>query len=427
MNYTVSNVNGCTRKINFNFETLDLSTQLKSALQEKQKSANLKGFRKGKAPIAMVQKLFGPQIETEALNNFVQAQFFEAVKKENLKIVGYPTFENMKYEQGKSVSFEALVEVFPVFNLKDFSGLAFKKDKVEVNESDLEELKTNYLSSKSELRPVTDKGHELAKGNFAIINFQGEMPNGDKPENMKGADFSIEIGSNTFIPGFEDGLIGMKAGEKKLLEVEFPADYHMETLRSVRVKFEVEMLEVKEKILPEFTDEFAKEVGYESVEDFYSKNKEMMFERKEREAEQKLQHEMLEKLISDNKFDLPSSLLLKQEGYVKQDLTKNLKSQGFSDDMIAEYFDKWAGDITKKAEFQVRSGLILEKLAEQFKAEVSDADIDAKIQEMAKTSKIEVEKLKEYYLSNQEIKNNLYYSIREQKAFDGLKSKVKVS
>ena len=141
MAYTIESINGCTKKLQFNFETLDLSEEVKKAVAEKRKTANLKGFRKGKAPLDMVQKMYGPQIENEALNEFVRNQFLEAVEKEKLKIVGYPKFENMKYDGKSSVAFDALVEVFPDIELKGFEGLEFKKDEVSVSDEEVEALK----------------------------------------------------------------------------------------------------------------------------------------------------------------------------------------------------------------------------------------------------------------------------------------------
>ena len=132
MSYTVKSISGCKKKFEFNFATLDLTKEIKMAVLKKQTASNIKGFRKGKAPIAMVEKLYGPQIETDALNQFVQTQLFEALNKEKLKTVGYPAFENVKYDSGKSVTFEAVIETFPELKLKDYSGYSFTKEKAEV-------------------------------------------------------------------------------------------------------------------------------------------------------------------------------------------------------------------------------------------------------------------------------------------------------
>lgn len=427
MSYSVESVNGCTKKLVFKFDTLDLTTEIKTAVAKKQKSVNLKGFRKGKAPLAMVEQIYGPQLESEALNQFVQNQFFDAVQKEELRVVGYPKFENINYEAGKSVHFDAVVEIFPDVDVKDMSTLSFSMDSTEVTEEDVQKLKDNYLGSKAEMVALEDEGVTLDKGHFAVLNFQGEKEDGERPENMKGEEYLLEIGSGQFIPGFEEGMTGMKAGEKKDLELSFPEDYHQEDLKGAKVKFEVELLEIKEKKLPELTDELAKEFGFESVEDFNTKNKENLVVQKQRAADEKLHQEILEKLIEENQFDVPLALVAQQENYVKQDLERTLGQQGFDESMKGEYFSKWKDDITERAMFQVRSGLILDSLAKKFEVEVGDEDFNAKLEESAKSSGLDIEQIKKYYDSDANIKQNMMHVIREEKTFAKIKEVVKIS
>lgn len=427
MSYTIQDVNGCTKKLVFNFDKVDLSTQIKAALVAKQQNSNLKGFRKGKAPLEMVQKLFGPQVENDALYRFISEQYYEAMKKENIRAVGYPQFVNTKYESGKNVAFEATVEVIPEIKLKDYSKLSFKKDSDTVSDEDFETLKKNYLAGKAEVAEVKDAAHKLAKGDHAVFNFEGEKADGSKPENMKAQDYMLEIGSGQFIPGFEDGMTGMKKGEKKDIKVTFPADYHEEELKNAPVTFHVELLEIKQKNFPEFTDELAKEFGFESVVDFTAKNKERMMTQKKREVQSKLQQEILEKLISENTFDVPNALVEDQKESVKQELSRTLKQQGFNDQMIQLYFERWNDDVTKKAEFQVRSGLILDTLARKYNIEASDTDLDAKIDEMVSQSGMKRDEISKFYKSNENIKRNLMYAIREEKTFAALQKEVKVS
>jgi trigger factor len=426
MSYKIEDVNGCTKKLVFNFETLDLTTEIKAEVTKKQKTVNMKGFRKGKAPLAMVEKLYGPQLEFEALNQFVQNRLIEAMTKEELNPIGQPNFEDMKYDAGKSVSFNAIVEVFPEVELKDLTKLSFKKEKVEVEEKDVEDIKNNYLGSKAEMIEVTDEKATLVKGHTAIMNFQGTTPDGEKPESMKGEEFLLEIGSGQFIPGFEEGMMGMKKGEKKSIDLTFPEEYHAEELKGAKVKFDVELLEIKEKKLPELTDELAKEFGFESVADFNSKNKENLVQQKERAADEKLHQEILEKLIEENQFDVPAALVTQQKDYLKEDVKKNLTQQGFNEPMMDEYFEKWATDLEEKAQFQVRSGLILDTLAKKFDVETSESDLDAKIEETAKGSGMPAEQLKQYYSTDEKIRKNMMYAIREEKTFAKLKEQVKV-
>jgi trigger factor len=427
MSYTVENVNGCTKKLVFNFDKVDLSKEIKEALVAKQQNSNLKGFRKGKAPLEMVSKLFGPQIENDALYRFISEQYYEAMQKEKLRAVGYPTFGNTKYESGKTVTFDATVEIIPDFELKDYSKLSFKKESDAVSEEDFETLKKNYLSSKAEVTEAKDPAATLAKGDFAVFNFEGEKADGTKPDNMKAEEYMLEIGSGQFIPGFEDGMIGLKKGDKKDIKVTFPADYHEADLKNAPVTFHVELLEIKQKNFPEFNDEMAKEFGFESVADFATKNKERMAIQKKREVESKLQQQILEKIIEENQFEVPKALIDDQKESVKQDLSKNLKQQGFNDQMIGLYFERWNDDVTNKALFQVRSGLILDKLAKKYNVEATEADLDAKLEEMVAQSGMKKEEISKFYKTNENVKKNLMYAIREEKTFQSLMKDMKVS
>lgn len=425
MSYTVETVNGCTKKLVFNFESLDLSKQIEDAVKKKQKEANLKGFRKGKAPLKMVHEVYGPQIESDAVNNFIQGEFFEAVTKEDLRVVGYPHFENMNYKQGESISFDALVEIFPTIELKDYTSLEFTRDEVKIEEADLENIKKNQLDQKAEMKEV-EGDVALAKGHHAVFNFEGVKEDGSRPDNMKGQEYLLEIGSGQFIPGFEDGMMGMKAGDEKNIDLTFPADYHVEELKEAKVTFEVKLLEIKEKIYPEWNDETAKELGYESVEDFNTKNTEAMTAQRNRAADEKLHQEILEKLIAENTLEIPKAMVTQQEDYLKEDLKRSLMQQGFNEQMMEEYFSKWAGDVTSKAEFQVKSGLVLEELGKKYAVESTDADLEAKVDEMVKSSGMEADKIREYYMSNEQMKKNMMYAIKEEKTFAALKKDLKI-
>jgi trigger factor len=219
----------------------------------------------------------------------------------------------------------------------------------------------------------------------------------------------------------------MKKGEKKDIKVTFPADYHEAYLKNAPVTFHVELLEIKQKNFPEFTDELAKEFGFESVTDFVAKNKERMATQKKREVQSKLQQQILEKLIEENKFDVPAALVEDQKEGVKQDLAKTLKQQGFNDQMIGLYFERWNEDVTNKASFQVRSGLILDKLAKKYNIEATEADLDVKIDEMVSQSGMKKDEISKFYKSNENIKRNLMYAIREEKTFAALTKEMKVS
>lgn len=428
MAYTIEEVNGCTKKLLFKFDSVDLTNEIKLSLAKKQAESNLKGFRKGKAPLNVIEQMFGSQIENEALRQFISNEYFEAIQKEELHTVGYPMFDNTNYQADKkSVSFDAVVEIFPKIELKDYSKLSFTKDKIEIKDEELESLRNRYLESKSTTVEITDENQKLEKGMISVINFQGVKEDGERPENMKGEEHYLEIGSNQFIPGFEEGLVGMKKGEKKNVELTFPKEYHAEELKGAKVTFEVELLEIKKKEIPAFTDEMAKEFGYESVEDFETKNRKLITSQKENASKDKLQREILDKLIEENDFDIPTVMLQQQKKSVKEDIEGKLKQQGFNDVMVKEYFNKWTEDLDKKAKFQVKSALILETLAKKYEIEAKEEDIDGKIDELAANAGMERQQLESYYKSNAQVKNNLLYVIREEKTFDKLIADMKVT
>lgn len=425
MSYKVETVNGCTKKLVFSFENVDLSKQIESAVKAKQKTVALKGFRKGKAPLAMVQKVYGPQIENDAFSRFVSQEFYKAVQEEKLNAIGYPMFSNTKFED-ENISFEATVETFPEVEVADYSKYEFSKESADVTDEDIENLKKQFLGPKAEMKEVEDEAKALEKGLFAVLNFDGEKEDGSRPENMKGQEFLLEIGSGQFIPGFEDGMVGMKKGEKKTIELTFPEEYHEESLKGAPVKFHVELLEIKEKSMPELTDELAKEFGFESVDDFNSKNKSRLENQKKRQSQAKLQEDILKKLVDENKFDVPKTLLEQQRKSVEQELGANLKQQGFSEDMLQTYFEKWSDDVDARAEFQVRSGLILDSLAKKYEVEATDSDLDTKLEEMAAESGMDKKQIETYYKSNETVKTNLMYAIREEKTFEKLIQDMKV-
>ncbi len=427
MSYSVEPINGCTKKLIFNFPNLDLSGQIEKSLKETQKKVSLKGFREGKAPLEMVKSLYSPQIESNALNNFIQDELFKALEKEKLNPVGQPSFENVKFEKNKSISFDVVVELFPEFELKDYSKLSFKKEVVSVSEEEIENAKKSILEAKAEIVPVTDPATKLSNGHHAIFNFEGVRASGERPENMKGKDFDLLIGSGRFIPGFEEGMVGMTAGEKKNLELTFPADYQEPSLRSEKVTFEVELLEIKEKKYPEITDEMLKEFGVESIEELNKKNKERILSQKEMNSLEKLKTEIMKGLTEQNDFAIPKTLVQKQFEMLKKDLHDNLSRQGQNHDKIHDLVHSWEADLLKRAEDQVRGSLILDTLAKKFNVQVSDGDIDTQMETIAKSYGMPADEIKKFYNGNEQAKRNLIFSMREEQTFKKLMSELKIS
>ncbi len=425
MSYTIEEINGCTKKILFHFDSPNLTEEIQQVLKQKQKTANLKGFRKGKAPLDIIKKVYGPQVQADAVDKFVRGQIFDVIDKEELNAIGNPSLNNMQYRPGEKMSFEVSLEVAPAVALKELSQYHFTKEKIQVSGQEFEDLKKNYLESSAQMVPSKDS--VVQNGHFVAINFKGEMVDGTFPKEMQGEEFLLEIGSGSFIPGFEEGIIGMKLQEKRILELVFPSDYGKQELQNTKVKFHVELLEIKEKQYPELTEEKAKELNYESIDDFNKKIRHHLENRKNNISKEKLKHAILNKLIEDNNFEVPVFLIAQQEKHLKDQLEKSLPGKGFTEKMMEEYFTKHKKDLTDKAIFQVKSSLILESLCEKLRIETSESDLNAKIAETADSTGMSVEEVTKFYTANKETKNNAMYSIREEKIFEKIFEQVQIS
>ncbi|MDB9786603.1 trigger factor [Bacteriovoracaceae bacterium] len=415
MTYTIENISNCQKKIVFSYDEVDFVDEIKTELLKQQKDAVIKGFRKGKAPLSMIEKIYRPQIEGDLLNKFISDEFRKTVEKEKLNMVGRPDIGKVEYDSLKKINFEALVEVFPEFSLNKLENVNFSKDDVYVTDEEVDQVKNHMIDSKANLVGITDNSIAIENDLQAVMNFKGTRADGSAPPEMEGKEFVLEVGSKRFIPGFEEQLIGMKISEKKTIKVTFPEDYHQKDLCGEEVSFEVEILEIKKLERPDFTDEFVKDFSFSSVEDFLEKTKKNLMERKEKESTTKLHQEVLEKLVEKNKFDVPSSLIGMQENALKEDLASHLKGQGFNEDMLKSYYEKWGEGLQEKALFQVRSALILEKLADENKIEATEDDFVQKMEEAGKSQLEDVDKLKKYYEENADVKAKLMYGIREEK------------
>ena len=424
MSYRIEEIGACTKKFLFHLDGIDLSEKIDASLKEMQKKSNLKGFRKGKAPLLLIQRVYGQQIEADVLYPFISDQFTEAIHKEGIQAIGAPRFINPKYDKDRAISFEATIEYLPEIKLNDLSHLSFTKGKTTVSDEDVKKVRDAELEKHTKM--VESQDDVLAKGHTAVINFQGERENGERPKDMKGEEFLLEIGSGSFIPGFEDALVGMKAEEKKEVPLAFPSDYHAEDLRNAKVKFEVELLEIKEKKRPELTDELAQELDYESQEDMEIKIRKRLEYQKEKEGSEKLNKEILDKLIKENQFEIPQTLIDDQEKAIQGHLFETLKQQKLSEFETKRYFDKWAGDMREKAIFQIRSGLILKKLAHDYSTEVSEQDMSDRYDEMAKQSGLTRKEIEAHYKKEEDAIKNLRYTIQEEKTFQKIYEKVQI-
>lgn len=426
----VENKSSILRKLTITVPAETVTNRYQRGLTQAQRNARVKGFRPGNVPIQMVRQMYGEGIKHEVFQNLIDESFREALKEKKLRAVGRPKLENEEGKtpeltEGKDLTFAATIEVIPEIEVKSYTGLSLERPKVEVKDEDIDGVINNIRESQAQLVPADRKAK---KGDYVDMHFEGSLiKDGVKEprDEMKG-DRMVEIGSNQLIPGFEDELIGLKAGDSKTFQIEFPKDFADKNFASQKAEFSVTINDLKEKKLPEVTEEFAKEVGYESLADMKKKATESITRHKTQEADHKVKSDLIAAIIEKNPFEVPESLIIAQAQNLAQDFARHLRDQGFDEKMAQEAIASEYASMKTRAESQVRASLLLERIADQEKIEVTDADKAAEMKKMAGEMRVEEARLKEYYEKSADKMEDFVYRIREAKTIELLLSKAKM-
>ena len=358
------------------------------------KSINVPGFRKGKAPRKMVEKMYGAEIFFEDAISLAYPDAYEAALKEaGVDPVAYPQLEVLDVS-ADGFTFKATVTVKPEASIKDYKGLSVARPDVKVSAADI----------KGELKPYIDRASRLVsverkakKGDTAVIDFEG-FKDGVPFQGGKGENYSLELGSGSFVPGFEDQVIGMKAGEEKELDITFPEDYAPE-LAGAQVVFKVKVHEVKEKQEPELDDEFAKDVSeFETLDEFKKDLGEKLKARRQEQADREFETAVIDALIEKLECDVPQAMIDYRADKMLEDYANRIQSQGIGFEdylrMMGMSMDDMREQSKTAAARTVRSDLALEAVAAAEGIEVSDAAVDEEIARLAEQYKMEEDKVR---------------------------------
>ena len=416
-----------------------VKVHLDRGLTEAQKTARLKGFRPGHVPLPVIRQFYGDDVRRQVFHTLIDESFQEAIREQKLRAVGRPNIETPDHktgagehdhtiEEGKDLTFVATVEVLPEVEVKGYTGIAVTRENAQITDEDVSKVVENLRGSQAQLIPTTDEKHKVRKGDTVDIKFKGGVHKDGKVEERQGMSGNrlLEVGSDTLIPGFEDQLVGLKKGDTKTFDIDFPKDFFEKELAGAPAQFTVDILEIKEKKLPDLNDELAKGMGYESLADFQNKVREHLNQERKQEVERKVRSDLLAALIEKNPFDLPAALIQAQARALAQDVAQNLKRQGADDATIQEILTGEMPNISKKAESQVRASLLVEAVANKEKIEVKPEDFEAELAKMAAEMKVEVAKLNEFYAKNANRKDDMLYRMREERSIAWLLEKAKI-
>ena len=370
---------GLEHKISVNFPSADLNSQVEKRLNEIRRTIKMDGFRPGKVPLNVVKKRHGAQVEQEILGEKVQQMFYEAVAQESLKVAGYPMFDELDNKDG-TVSFVARFETYPEISVPEFSGVKVEKVTSDVTDEDVEKMITRLREQRMAWKPSKSAAKKAKKGEQVIMDFIGKI-DGEVFEGGSAENVPLEIGSGRMIPGFEDGVIGMKKGEEKTIEVTFPEDYQADHLKGKLATFDITVHSISTQQLPEIDEEFVKSFGVEDGTEasLRTEIKENMEKELSRAVQNLNRTATLDALQSVVDVQLPKALVDQEVQNLMNNMVQQMKQQGMNEKDINISADMYQAD----AEKRVKLGLIIGDVIRANSVEASDSDVDAFISEQA--------------------------------------------
>ena len=398
----------------------DIEDQVLSKLKTAQKDSKLKGFRKGKAPMDVVTSIYGPEIRQDVLWDLASKTFSKLAQEKDLKIVSRPNLMPEKIEEGKDAKFKATFEVYPEVKLSKMSKISYTNFLCEISEEDLDNTVTNLQKRLSQWEPTDQISKD---GDQIKINFVGTIE-GEVFEGGTANDFTVEIGSKSMISGFEDGLIGLKKGDKKTLELTFPEDYGKSDLAGKPVNFDTEVNEVLSSKLPELNEEFFKSTGIEAdgIETFKKEVRTKLEEDLVNILNGKIKQSLFDALLEANEFEVPSSMIDSEVSNMKQDTARRMGMD--PKDMNPDLFpdETFTGEATKR----VKVGILLNKIIEDRELKPDADKVKEIIEERAKNYKDPQQVINYFYSDDEQLRNIESISLEEQ-VVDSIKLEAKSS
>ena len=406
----------------------DFKAAIKKAFNKNKNRFAIPGFRKGKAPQAMIEKMYGEGVFYEdAADEAINASYAEAMKESGLDIVSRPEVTIEKIGKDEPFVYSALVAVKPEVTLGQYKGVEVEKADASVSAEDVEAELKKVQEQNARLLTVEDRGVE--DGDQTVIDFEGFV-DGKGFEGGKAEDYPLTIGSHSFIDTFEEQLIGKKIGEECEVNVTFPTEYHAADLAGKPATFKVTVKEIKVKELPELNDEFASEVSEFDTLDEYKKDVEKkLAEKEEIEANSKNEDAVVAKVVENATMEIPDKMIDAQAENMVQDMARRMQSQGLSLDMYLKYTGMTVEQMKEQArpdaEKRIRTRLVLEAVAKAENIQISDEKVDEEVAKMAEAYKMEVEKLKSY-MSESDVKQ-MKEDLAVQQAVDLLVAEAKLA
>ena len=408
-------------KLTIEVSAEELEKAIEGAYQKNKNKISIPGFRKGKAPRAMVEKMYGAGVFFEEAANYIIPKEYEVAAKESgLDIVSQPSIDVTQMEKGKSFIFTAEVAVRPEVTLGEYKGLTAEVAPVVVTDEDGDAEIKRVQEQNSRIVPV--EGRAVADGDIAVIDYEG-FCDGVAFEGGKGTDHELTIGSHSFIDTFEEQLIGKNAGDECEVNVTFPAEYHAADLAGKPATFKVAVKEIKVKELPELDDDFASDVSdFFTMDEYRNSVKAEIQERKEKAAKTEAENALVEQAVDNATFELPAAMVETNARQMVDDFAQRIQYQGMTIQQYMEYTGMNAQQLVDQmkpqAEKRISTRLVLDAIVKAENIEATDEDVEKELNTIAESYKMEIDKIKEYM--GEEGMKSIKEDLAEQKAVDVL-------
>lgn len=426
MNVQVEDLGKNMVKLTVEVETETVDAAIKSAYNKQKNKIAIPGFRKGKVPQAMIEKMYGPEVFYEdAANTMLQTQYPVAVEQSGVDIVSRPTIDVTQIEKGKPFIFTAEVAKRPEVTLGKYNGVTVTKIDTSVTDEEVDAEIEQQRNINARTVTITDR--PVKEGDTAVIDFEGFV-DGVAFEGGKGENHPLEIGSHSFIDTFEDQLVGKNTGDEVEVHVTFPEQYQAEELAGKPATFKVKINEIRAKELPELNDEFVQDVSeFDTMAEYREDTKKKLQERKENAAKGTKEDEAIQKIIDKSKMEIPEAMIDMQAENMIDEFAQRIAAQGMSFDQYMQFsgmtIDKMKEQVRPEALQRIQSSLVLEQIAKEENIVASDEDVDAEVEKMASMYGMKAEDLKNYMGDSE--KESMKRDIAVKKAVEFVMANVK--
>ena len=412
------------KKLSFEIPWNEVKEELDAVYRDVGKKAKLKGFRPGKIPRKVLEGHFKDHAQEETITNIINKYYWQALEDKGIMALSKPDITQDGFKENANFSFTASFETEPDFEPKGYDGIEVEKENIQITESDLENRLKEIRQMFATMEEIKDDRATIM-GDYVTIDFAGSL-DGESHQELKANNHLLELGSKSFIPGFEEQLIGMKSSETKAINVKFPEDYHEKKFAGKDVIFTVTLKDIKEKKLPEIDENFIKNFDkYNSLDELKSDVRKTLEQDCQRITETNLQNKIMEIILKENDFEVPPSLIEKQIFYMMADTQKRMTAAGMDENSAMELSFKMHDKFKEEAQKVVKSFLLLKKIAQKEAIEVEEADFDQHIRELAEKYDRDYEQIRNAF-DKEERKDNLRTELIQKKVFDFIEQKANI-